>query len=68
VRRWKDKDTAFEGRYLEYFETDRTDIIEPYGHEQAWLRLAGVKLPPQVLEKFYHANAERLIPGLQPLK
>ncbi|MBI4622091.1 MAG: hypothetical protein HY736_02580 [Verrucomicrobia bacterium] len=24
----------------------------------------GVKLPADVLEKFYHGNAERLIPGL----
>ena len=26
--------------------------------------MAGAKLPVEVLEKFYHANAERLIPGL----
>ena len=29
------------------------------------MRLSGVKLPPEVLEKFYHANAERLIPRLK---
>jgi hypothetical protein len=26
----------------------------------------GAKLPASVLEKFYHANAKRLIPGLAP--
>jgi hypothetical protein len=30
------------------------------------MRIPGVKLPPAALEKFYHANAERLIPGLAP--
>ena len=46
---------------LEYFETDHVGLIVPFGE---WKRLTGVKLPPEVLEKFYHANAERLIPGL----
>ncbi len=63
-RRLQEKATRFYGRYLEYFETDRTDLVEPYGHASQWLRLAGPKLPPEVLEKFYHKNAERLIPGL----
>jgi len=31
----------------------------------SWLRIPGIKLPPEVLEKLYHANAERLIPGLK---
>ena len=36
----------------------------PTATGKEWLRIAGVKLPPEVLEKFYHANAERLIPAL----
>lgn len=61
---WQDRAARFYSRHLEYFETDRIDIVEPYGWGKDWLRISGVKLPPAVLEKFYHANAERLIPGL----
>jgi predicted TIM-barrel fold metal-dependent hydrolase len=64
VRRWKEGQPRFYGRYFEYFETDRLDVVDPFGSESGWERLSGVKLPPDVLEKFYHANAERLIPGL----
>jgi predicted TIM-barrel fold metal-dependent hydrolase len=62
---WQDRAARFYSRYLEYFETDRIDLVEPYSHAKDWLRLPGAKLPPAVLEKFYHANAERLIPGLK---
>lgn len=61
VAAWKDKASRFYSRHLEYFETNRLDIVEPYGWGKDWLRISGVKLPPAVLEKFYHANAERLI-------
>ena len=64
VRRWKDGELRLYSGYFEYFETDRLDLVEPGGFGAGWLRLAGVKLPPEVLEKFYHRNAERLIPGL----
>lgn len=64
VRQWQERAARFYSRHLEYFETDRVDLVEPYGSAREWLRLAGCRLPPQVLEKFYHANAERLIPGL----
>ncbi|MBY0523513.1 MAG: amidohydrolase [Gemmataceae bacterium] len=64
VAAWKDRASRFYSRHLEYFETNRVDIVEPYGWGKEWLRIPGVKLPPQVLEKFYHANAEKLIPGL----
>ena len=37
--------------------------MEPGGYGMDWLRLAGVKLPREVLEKLYHANAERLVPA-----
>ena len=65
LKRWQDKQAAFYARYLEYFETDHMGIMEPYGSNPEWMRLTGVKLPPAVLEKLYHANAERLIPGLK---
>jgi hypothetical protein len=50
---------------LQYFETDKLDLLDPMRSGGPWLRLAGVKLAPEVLEKFYHGNAERLIPGLK---
>lgn len=62
LRTWQDMRTLFYSRHLEYFETDHVGLIVPFGE---WKRLTGVKLPPEVLEKFYHANAERLIPGLK---
>ncbi len=68
VERWKAGQVRFYGRNLEYFETDRTDLVDPFGRDADWHRLSGAKLPPEVLEKFYHANAERLIPGLAPKK
>jgi len=64
VKAWQDRASRFYSRHLEYFETNHIDIVEPYGWAKEWLRIPGVKLPPEVLEKFYHANAERLIPGL----
>ncbi len=65
-KQWQDKAARFYSRHLEYFETNRVDLVEPYGFARDWMRLAGAKLPAEVLEKFYHANAERLIPGLKP--
>jgi predicted TIM-barrel fold metal-dependent hydrolase len=61
---WKIRQAKFYSRHLEYYETDGIDIVEPFGWGKEWMRIPGVKLPPAVLEKFYHANAERLIPGL----
>jgi predicted TIM-barrel fold metal-dependent hydrolase len=68
VRNWKAGQARTYGRHFEYFETDRTDLVDPSGFEPGWAKLSGAKLPPEVLEKFYHANAERLIPGLAPGK
>lgn len=68
VRRWKERQVVFFARNFEYFETDRLDLKDPFGREGEWNRLSGAKLPPEVLEKFYHGNAERLIPGLAPGK
>jgi uncharacterized protein len=66
LRQFKDQRALFYSRHFEYFETDHLGLIEPFGAYREWMRLTGVKLPPAVLEKFYHANAERLIPGLTP--
>ena len=66
LRQFKDQRALFYSRHFEYFETDHLGLIEPFGSYREWMRLTGVKLPPAVLEKFYHANAERLIPGLAP--
>ena len=65
VKRWTEKQALFYSRYFEYFETDRLDLVDPSGFAPESLRLRGAKLPAEVLEKFYHANAERLIPGLR---
>ena len=51
-------------QYLQYFETDRLDLTDPNRSGGSWFRMPGVKLPPAVLEKLYHANAEKLIPSL----
>ena len=64
VKRWQDRAAHDYGQYLQYFETDRLDLTDPNRSGGSWLRIPGVKLPPKVLEKLYHANAERLIPGL----
>jgi predicted TIM-barrel fold metal-dependent hydrolase len=65
VKAWQDRAARFYSRHLEYYETDRLGLMEPYGWGKEWLRITGVKLPPEVLKKFYHANAERLIPGVK---
>jgi len=64
VGNWKAGQLRTYGSYFDYFETDRTDLEDPSHFEPKWARLSGAKLPPEVLEKFYHGNAERLIPGL----
>lgn len=65
VRHWQNRAAFDYGQYFQYFETDRVDLVDPNHSGGSWLRLAGVKLSPEVLEKLYHANAERLIPGLK---
>jgi predicted TIM-barrel fold metal-dependent hydrolase len=65
VKAWQDRAAQMDSQALQYFETDRLDLLDPVRSGGGWLRLAGAKLPPEVLEKFYHANAEKLIPGLK---
>lgn len=61
-KRWRERQTRSYSDYLEYFETDHM-VMVPGGYQPQWLRLKGISLPPAVLEKFYHGNAERLIRG-----
>jgi uncharacterized protein len=65
VKQWQGKSIKSLSLYLQYFETDRVDLTDPSRSGGSWQRIPGVKLPPEVLEKFYHANAERIIPGLR---
>jgi predicted TIM-barrel fold metal-dependent hydrolase len=65
VKTWQDRAASDYAQYLEYFETDRLDLRDPNRSGGAWLRIPGIKLPADVLEKVYHTNAERLIPGLK---
>ena len=60
---WKDLRSRVYAWYLEYFETDHQNLVEPFPNSK--LVLSGAKLPPEVLEKFYHINAEKLIPGIK---
>jgi predicted TIM-barrel fold metal-dependent hydrolase len=64
VRRWQERAARVYGEYLQYFETDRLDLADPNRSAGAWLRIPGIKLPPEMLEKLYYKNAEKLIPGL----
>jgi amidohydrolase family protein len=63
---WKDRKSRNYAWYLEYFETDHKNLAEPRPGSK--LVLSGAKLPPEVLEKFYHINAEKLIPGIRKRK
>jgi predicted TIM-barrel fold metal-dependent hydrolase len=65
VRRWQARAAFDYAQYLQYFETDRLDLCDPNRSGGSWLRIPGIKLPREVLEKVYHANAEKLIPGLE---
>jgi hypothetical protein len=62
--RWQDRAAFDYTQYLQNFETDRLNLADPNRSGGAWLRLPGVKLPADVLERLYHANAEKLVPGL----
>jgi predicted TIM-barrel fold metal-dependent hydrolase len=64
VEKWQVRAAQDYSQYLQYFETERVDLTDPSHSGGSWLRLFGAGLPPDVLEKFYHSNAERLIPGL----
>ena len=65
LKTWQDRAAQMYSQSLQYFETDRLDLEDPLRSGGSWLRMAGAKLPAEVLEKFYHANAEKLIAGLQ---
>src|SRR5262249_16277986 len=61
VRQWQNSTATDYSNFLQYFETQRVDLPEPTHSGGPWLRIFGVGLPAEVLEKFYHGNAERLI-------
>lgn len=59
----KDVDHFFMSSW-EFFETDHKGFAHPTPIQGNWT-IDGIALPPDVLEKVYHANAERLL-GLPP--
>jgi predicted TIM-barrel fold metal-dependent hydrolase len=59
----KDVDHFFRSSY-EFFETDHKGFAHPTPIQGNWT-IDGIDLPPDVLEKVYHGNAERLL-GLPP--
>lgn len=68
VKSWQDRAARDYGLGLQYFETDRPGLEDPMHSGGAWFRMNGIKLPPEALEKLYHANAERIIPGIKPAR
>ena len=52
VKRWQDRAAFDYAQYLQYFETDRLNLADPNRSGGSWLRIPGVKLPPEVLDKF----------------
>jgi len=59
----KDVDRFFMSSF-EFFETDHKGFAHPTPIQGNWT-IDGIDLPPDVLEKVYHGNAERLL-GLPP--
>jgi predicted TIM-barrel fold metal-dependent hydrolase len=55
--------------YFRFLETD-DEYFDPAGghHRQGYWMIYGVFLPPDVLEKLYYKNAERLLVGLKPAR
>jgi predicted TIM-barrel fold metal-dependent hydrolase len=67
VERWQFRTALTYTQYLQYFEAGRVDLADT-SQPGSWIRVLGAGLPRDVLEKFYHGNAERLIPGIMPAK
>ncbi len=63
LQAWQERQATMYSQSLQYFETDRLDLLGPMHSGGPWLRILGIQLPPEVLGKFYHTNAERPIPG-----
>ncbi|MBN2359820.1 MAG: amidohydrolase family protein [Deltaproteobacteria bacterium] len=55
-----DDAVEFYRRHYRYFETDDKDFDHPTPIQGRW-KISGIKLPPEVLRKFYYDNAEKLI-------
>jgi predicted TIM-barrel fold metal-dependent hydrolase len=60
------KDAYNPGEYLTYFRVLETDdeYFPYYKKYHAFWRMYGLDLPDHILEKLYHKNALRVIPGL----
>ncbi len=56
--------TDFFKRHWVFLETNKVDIVEPNNRDRYkdWLRLTGLNLPEEVLEKIYYKNAKKLLP------
>jgi predicted TIM-barrel fold metal-dependent hydrolase len=63
VEKWQFRTAQTYSQYLQYFEAQRVDLLD-ISQRGSWVRVLGAGLPRDVLEKFYHGNAERLIPGI----
>jgi predicted TIM-barrel fold metal-dependent hydrolase len=62
----KDERQRFYEATWRYFETDDREFEHPTPIQGRW-RISGLKLPPEVLHKLYHRNAERLL-GIPEVK
>jgi hypothetical protein len=67
VEKWQFRTAQTYSQYLQYFEAPRVDLLDT-SQRGSWVRVLGAGLPRAVLERFYHGNAEQLIPGLKPPK
>jgi predicted TIM-barrel fold metal-dependent hydrolase len=65
--KWQSRTAQTYSQYLQYFEAPHVGLMDT-SQRGSWVRVLGAALPRDVLEKFYHANAERLIPGITPAK
>jgi hypothetical protein len=65
VTKWQVRTAQTYSQYLQYFEAPRADLADT-SQPGSWVHVLGAALPRDVLEKFYHGNAERLIPGITP--
>jgi predicted TIM-barrel fold metal-dependent hydrolase len=65
VAKWQLRTAQTYSQYFRYFEARRADLVDT-SEPGSWVHVLGAGLPPPVLEKFYHGNAERWIPGIAP--
>lgn len=61
---WPEERLRLYWRFLETFDEHFPYSEKPFPPQGFW-NIYGVGLPPDVLQKIYHGNAARLIPGVQ---